>query len=620
MNLFRRLSLPLLLCGLFSCAVGAKWSLIERYGSDVPYMDQWDGEGANALEPWFDKSAGLRYIFWWPHNEHRIGWTRLWSIGLAVINGQWDPKMTMTVNATVHAGVLVLLVWFLRDAMQGPARLLIPGIALALAAVPVAWQNTLESFQIQLYLLLLCAVVVLGNVAGKSPRRASWWLAIAFGIAGLGTMASSFCAPLATLVVVVVHAWQERRWTTAHSYNAIACVALSVLGMLAVNSVPGHAFLRAQTFGDFAIAVRQLLAWPWNDFWPVFLLVHAPIGFWAWHTSRRRLWTHECAHLFVLGLVVWALIQIGLAAYGRNRDQIFLSSRYMDLVGVLLIADAAAIGLLWQSVGARARIVTLAAGVAWSAGVFLGLQHYGRQQMITHVLPLQPLYATYAKNLRTFLESGDVARFRAAQPVAELPYPVHDPLLTRLQSPALRRLFPAGIRPALQLVPSPATHGFALETAQPSPGAPIAIPIWSNSGGLPTRFESEALPKNLLPYLQVQFAGDPKLPSDALRLETDDGRKFPPDIRRLDGERWQTACWVVPADAKSVRLVAETPSNAGSIEFSAPVEIGRLTRIAGQAREQAGVLSVVGAIAILAGTVLPLLQRASRPSATTSTG
>src|SRR6266545_2639455 len=75
---------------LFLLVAGARWWLIAAYSSDVPWLDQWDGE-AQGL--YLRAHSGTLTLSNWfaPHNEHRIFFTRLLSLGLLWANGQWDP-------------------------------------------------------------------------------------------------------------------------------------------------------------------------------------------------------------------------------------------------------------------------------------------------------------------------------------------------------------------------------------------------------------------------------------------------------------------------------------------------------------------------------------------------
>ena len=65
-----------LLAALFVAILGGKFLLIERYGSEVPYWDQWDAEGDNLIRPYLEGRLAVAQFFA-AHNEHRILFTRL---------------------------------------------------------------------------------------------------------------------------------------------------------------------------------------------------------------------------------------------------------------------------------------------------------------------------------------------------------------------------------------------------------------------------------------------------------------------------------------------------------------------------------------------------------------
>ena len=107
-----------LFTGVILCGVGSKWQLIGLFGSDVPYMDQWNGEATTAILPWLDGNFDLVQTFWTPHNEHRLGFTRLWALALTSFNGQWDPLFVTTLNALVHVAFSAFLLFLLQHALH----------------------------------------------------------------------------------------------------------------------------------------------------------------------------------------------------------------------------------------------------------------------------------------------------------------------------------------------------------------------------------------------------------------------------------------------------------------------------------------------------------------------
>src|SRR5215471_8184894 len=91
-----RLHAVLLAVALGLLIIGARWYLIGTYGTDVPWMDQWDAEGQGLYLPSHAGTLSLHDLFA-PHNEHRIFFTRVVALGLLWINGQWDPRLQCAV-------------------------------------------------------------------------------------------------------------------------------------------------------------------------------------------------------------------------------------------------------------------------------------------------------------------------------------------------------------------------------------------------------------------------------------------------------------------------------------------------------------------------------------------
>ena len=75
------------LLALFLIIVGAKFVLISRYSSPLPFFDQWQGEGKNLLIPWVEGRLTCSNLFA-AHNDHRFLWTRLLVLRLFVPNQQ----------------------------------------------------------------------------------------------------------------------------------------------------------------------------------------------------------------------------------------------------------------------------------------------------------------------------------------------------------------------------------------------------------------------------------------------------------------------------------------------------------------------------------------------------
>jgi hypothetical protein len=98
--------LSLLLTGL-----GARLWLIHRFGSPFPLWDQWH-EALGVYLPYSEGSLPPADLFA-AHNEHRIFFTRICSLGLLLLNHQWDNQLEMVANAIIHCATMAGLGWLL---------------------------------------------------------------------------------------------------------------------------------------------------------------------------------------------------------------------------------------------------------------------------------------------------------------------------------------------------------------------------------------------------------------------------------------------------------------------------------------------------------------------------
>ena len=98
----RRWPVPVVLA---IAVIAVRVVLVAAYASPVPYRDQWDAEGAYLLAPWIEGTHAASGWFA-AHNEHRILWTRVLTLGLFEANGgQWDNLVSALAN-TLWPGLL----------------------------------------------------------------------------------------------------------------------------------------------------------------------------------------------------------------------------------------------------------------------------------------------------------------------------------------------------------------------------------------------------------------------------------------------------------------------------------------------------------------------------------
>ena len=557
--LSRRWPVLLAILAVAGLAWGAKLMLIRAYGSDVPYMDQWDAQADQIYIPWTEHRLAAS-AFWAPHNEHRLPLTRLTNFGLTVVNRQWDPLLEMSVNAALHAAFAAALLGLARRQTRGVAFAGVALVVAALFALPFAWENTLAGFQSQFYFLAWTALGFLWLALPAAPLSARWWAGVAVGLVGLGSMSSGFLCAVAALGVVVLRAvWCDRHWTWRDCVAAIIYLAICVVGPLLVTYVPGHAVLKVTSVGQWLHVFCHVLAWPANGWLGAAVVLQLPlVAFLLGRLRARRL---DSPDAVLLGLALWSWGQVAAVAYSRGNLGMGNSPRYYDLYAIGIALNAIALARGWRS---RAAKLWPVVAVVWVAALAYGLREQTAQAYRDYLDSFPSVKATERRRLADFIRTGDLAALRRAP--EELPYISADALAGFLSHPGLRPPL------AIQAVPVE-TRGFARTPPYDLPGKPEDATAWHAARG-PAKFVSEPLPADCLPVLHLTFAGSPELPPGVLYLESADGHRSSLHVQRLLGNRWQTAHLTLPAGS-AVRLVVELPAGDHWLAFADPVEMGR---------------------------------------------
>jgi hypothetical protein len=583
-------------------AFGAKLILIRRYGSDVPFWDEWDAVGRVLLIP---RAQGSLHAanFLAHHNEHRIVLTRLLSYFLAVSNGQWDGLLEMTVNAAIHAGFCAALVVFAGRFVRGVRFAVAATLTTLLFCQAFDWENTLVGFQSQFYFLEWSA---LGMFLLCIPSRAlsgRWWMGWLCGLVGLGTMASGFLAPMALLVVMILRGLIDRRWSRRDTVAAAFLCALCIVGMISVTHVPGHDRYRAHSTMEWIAGVAALLSWPDSGWEAAFLVVQAPIFLLlVERVGSRRLSGNEA---ILAALAAWTWLQIAAIANGRMNLSL-ASPRYTDVFAIGIFANGVALFLILRRGFGRVRLGLAAA--AWLALVATGLWRLDRDARMGTLDNLPALKSAERRHIKAFLSHGDLEDLKAS-PAAELPYPSASMLAGFLTADGINSMLPVGIRPPLELSPASGSGGFALS-------APASLPagsgdrIWFAAKG-PAKFVSRELIGSDLPFVHMEFCGSPDLDGSALHLES--ARvNLSPGGNPLSADRWQTADFSVSRELPS-RLVVEIPPGDHWLAFTEPIEMGRESWVDRWLLRHSGWITDASAVFLAAGLLAISLIERRRP-------
>lgn len=544
-----------LAAALFLAVWGARLAVIDRFGSDLPYWDQWWKEGIQILIPWAERGELWGNIFA-PHNEHRIVPTLALNLALLGLGGQWDARVQCVVNAILPAAIVaaVLLAGW-RRLPRGWASSL--GLLAALAAaVPIAWENIIGGFQSQFSFLIGFSFLALGGVLGWPAFSWRWWVAIAAGVLSLFSMGSGFfwAVPVAGVAVLRLARGETGR-REGVTMLGVAAVFVA-LGWLLREAPPSHDVLHARTAAQLVPYALRCLAWPLPQFPAFAAVLWAPWAILAiLRLSRRRVLDGRLAD-FVLAAGAWVVMQALAVAYARGASPGLPASRYGDvfMLGPLVgFTSLAAMAPNWR----RGQV----AGVVF-AGVLITATAIAGAEAWTRVTARGAELASFERTVRDFVHTDDFATF-AQRPI---PFPAAEELAGALRHPAIRAVLPASVRPALKLA------GFA----RAQPPEPSLEDRGTRFVAAPARWESPPVPA-ATGWWKIETSGSPGLPGVSLALVAAADRRLLSPIApsKLPGETWRAA--YVPAPREPAHFVAQVDAYAKWVAFSEPIEVPTLS-------------------------------------------
>ena len=442
----RRTARLALALGIFLAVWGSKLTVIDRFGSDLPYWDQWAKEGDHLLTPWFEDRTLWRSLIL-PHNEHRIAPTLAMNLALVVAGGQWDARVQCMAGAALHAAIAAgLLLWALRYVPLGWA-LVTGGVILFATAAPIVWENLLGGFQSQFFFLTGFSLLALHGLLAAPALSWRWWIGFGSGLLALVSMGSGL------LVAVPVIAIAGLRWASARparrneSLTLAAGLVLGGIGLSLHVAAPWHDALRASDPGTFLIYWVRCLAWPLPDRPWLALAIWLP-----WIVlllGRVRRWRTPPSPAgvpvdFILAAGVWVLLQTAAVSYSRAGGGGYPANRYGDIAALALPLSGLALALI--AAGIRPRLA-LAGGTAWLIliGTCTGLAtHYS----LTRPLPAKRAESrAFERSVQAFVITDDYTTF-AGQP---LPFPLAEWLARILRRTDIRALLPSSVRAAVPM-------------------------------------------------------------------------------------------------------------------------------------------------------------------------
>ena len=578
---------------IYLAVLAGKFAVIERYGSDVPYMDQWAGEAILAYQPMLETgSIPLDHLVY-PHNEHRIATTRAFTALITHFNGQWDPQLQMTANAAVQAIVPVLLLLLVGRRLPAGALLGFSALLAVVFGLPVSRENLLISFQVQFFFAqVLGLLFVWGSLAAR-PLGPVWWAAQLCGLLDIFSMANGGIRAAAVLAVMGVRAVRARRVTVREIGAGVVLIAMAGIGFATVAHVPAHDALRAASSGAFLQALGQTMSWPWADAPWMSVVLWAPgVVLLGWIGRSRRV---DTTAWVLLGLGAGCFLMDATLAYARAPA--VLASRYFDQFLFALCINAAA--LLWL-VSVRTGRLRWAAGVGVTAWMAIAFTPVIRTSWNGYrELPAEArLREAQGERLARFVREGDRSAIADA-PEGSLPLPngARHYFFEVLENPALRSALPPSLREWVPFTSEAGSDRAPQTSALPESPQGEVRSVAARDGRVVRRVDLGLVAAGCV--LQFYLAGEPGAGEAEVRLvRSQEGRERVSLSQPVMA--WKKVHLPVPNGPFHLEL--EARGKGAWVAMTQPVEVGRLAWRAHHLREQAGLLAL-GA-ALLAGAAV----------------
>lgn len=414
---------------------------VSLYGGTYPFWDQWD-QLRTDLVPWWQGRAHLTQLFA-AHNEHRIFFTRIWSMALLWLNGgHWSNLVETYFNALLWAAVLAGFYACAVKGIRSPwLRAVLMLLLFAVCSPPFDWENTLVGFQSQFYFMAGSAILVAACAAYLPDSKRQAPLILLAGTAALFTMASGLLSPFIGAAMLLVEDLRSRTWRRSRLITIALLLLITAAGLLLLPSVAADESLKAVGLTEHLRALSVVLSWPYQGHrWLRYLqaaLFWLPIGL----TLIRMLWGEKTTRgeLFLVGIGCWVLLQAFAIAHARGHDMMEVPSRYTDVVVLGLLANIF-LAAHWLS-NALETAAVRSVSVIWLLLTIPTIYLAMSNRLATDIAGMTGrgvFTEIEAANVDHFLATGD-ARY-LDRPGLEIPYPSSAALMRYLAEPTLRHM------------------------------------------------------------------------------------------------------------------------------------------------------------------------------------
>lgn len=447
------------------------WLIDFFHGSALPWWDQWATEGWSLYIPFMEKQLTLKNLFA-GHSEHRIFINRVLSLILFVLNGQWDARLGMTLNAMIAAGIgaaLSAFAWSLLGKRNIVAICLFNTLVFSL---PFSWECTLLGVTGK-ELLIAFALLAVWFLLRPKLFSGPWFLGLLCALFSLVTLGSGFCTAASVLTIILLRivtrqgrpGFRRRpEALRARDYggqvaggsaeasrpveNLVAMtilLAIFIAGFFLMISVPEHVGLRPANMRAFLVSFGQNLAWPNSDLsWTAFI-TWLPSLLLLFAYIFRRIDERSSAE-FVLSFSLWVALQDAALAFSRWGG---IVSRHTILLCLSLPINFLALLLLLRQ---RPAMPLLPKGLTvvfliWLCNAGYDLWKISGKTYFAEAMECRQHFKQSEKNVRSFLQTDNIADLEN-KPLYDIPFPNPQQLALVLRNPRIRTILPSCVADA----------------------------------------------------------------------------------------------------------------------------------------------------------------------------
>lgn len=418
---------------LFCLVFGARLWALDHFSRSTPFWDEWDGDVLYVLIPFTGGFLDWGALFM-PQWEHRILLTRVIALAGTVLNGEWDPRVAMTLSAAIYATTVTLVGTALLATGTRLGALAATALALA-AALPYDVNNLLWGGQTQMYALVLLTVCTLALASAPRVTPAIYLGAFAGSLISLFTMGAGLVGPGCAVGLCLVRCCYERDQRRALAALATIFFSAALLGLFLHTASRAHVPLYATTFAQFQRAFVGALSWPLppHAFWAAFIWLPSVTN--GVLLLRRR--SATTLEWLCVGLGTWGLINAVALGYARQYEGPPFDTRFFTPFSIGVMASfGSSVALALRATTWRGRTPPL---LAWGtvACAFVVVGYIG----IGVARESRSNRAGSDEALRHYLTTGDRGPL-----LAKPPNHTGLDVIERLDSPLFRRVMAAPYR------------------------------------------------------------------------------------------------------------------------------------------------------------------------------